>query len=416
MEPMKRLPVKGIEWEEIKTSLKEFKNSDHPEMKNRLLSGIHKGDEKIHEICRNAFNLYFHGNAFLGSHEQGMAQMQKEVLEMAVGILNGGDEGRANMTTGGTESIFCAMHAAREWAKENRPEIKGPYEMITPWTAHAAFEKAAHYLGIEMKRIDCHENYRADVQAMEEAITENTIIIMGSAPCWGLGLIDPIPQIAEIAVKHNLWMHSDCCVGGYLLPWIEKLGYYSIPPYDFRVPGVCSISADLAKHGYAAKPASTVLFRSEKLQKYNPVPVDDWQSGHYETHGMVGTRPAGSIASAWAVMHYLGEEGYLDVTRRSLEIKERMIKEIEAIDGLECMRNECLLIPIGSESIEMINVFGGMVEKGYFPFGTLDPLMLHVSAENVGDEVIELFLKDLREVAEGVKAGTVTAEALARYM
>ncbi len=239
---------------------------------------------------------------------------------------------------------------------------------------------------------------------------------MGSAPCWGLGVIDPIPQLAEIAVKHNLWMHSDCCVGGYLLPWIEKLDYYSIPPYDFRVPGVCSISADLHKHGYAAKPASTVLFRSEELQSYNPVPVDDWQSGHYETHGMVGSRPAGSIASAWAVMHYLGEEGYIDVTRRSLEIKERMIKEIEAIDGLKCMKNECLLIPIGSESIEMVNVFGGMVEKGYLPFGTLDPLMLHVSAENVGDEVIEPFLKDLREVVEGVKAGTITAEALARYM
>ncbi len=115
-------------------------------------------------------------------------------------------------------------------------------------------------------------------------------------------------------------------------------------------------------------------------------------------------------------MHYLGEEGYIDVTRRSLEIKERMIKEIEAIDGLKCMKNECLLIPIGSESIEMVNVFGGMVEKGYLPFGTLDPLMLHVSAENVGDEVIEPFLKDLREVVEGVKAGTITAEALARYM
>ncbi len=411
-------PEIGMSWDKVQKQLEQFMSLDLDIKKERLLTGIHKGSDEVHNVCKSAYNMYFHGNGFIAGFDatSGMAQMQNEVLRMVVEILNGGSDGRANITSGGTESIFCAMHTAREWAKVNRLDIKQPYEVIMPWTGHPAFDKSAHYLGMTVKRVQCGNDYRADVKAMEEAISPNTMFIVGSSPCWGLGLMDPIPEIGVIAEKYGLWMHSDCCVGGFLLPWLERLGAYNIPQYDFRVPGVSSISADLHKHGYAAKPCSTVLYRSEELQQYHWVSIDDWQSGHYSMQGFVGSRPASAVSAAWAVMKYLGEKGYLDLTRRSLEIKDRLIKGIESIDGFKCLENECLLIPFRSEELDMLKVFGGLVEKGYFPFGTFEPMYYHISAEPCEDEIIEDFLADLKDVAVGVANGTITSEAMARYM
>jgi glutamate/tyrosine decarboxylase-like PLP-dependent enzyme len=286
-----------------------------------------------------------------------------------------------------------------------------------PRTGHAAFDKAAHYLGMKIVRVPVGEDLRADVGALEAAVSPNTIVLVGSSPCWGLGLLDPIPEIAELARRHQLWMHSDCCVGGFLLPWLERLGF-DLPPYDFRVPGVCSISADIHKHGYGAKPCSTVLYRSEELQRFHwvGVAVSDWQSGLYKTHGLVGSRPGGAVSAAWAVMNFLGQDGYLDLTRRALEVKDRLVAGIEQVEDFRCLPNECLLVPFRSETLDMTKVFGGLVEKGYFPWGTFDPMFVHPSAEPVEDLIVDSFLADLRDIGRGVKDGTLTAAALAKYI
>ncbi len=172
--------------------------------------------------------------------------MQNDVLGWTVDLLNGGPDGTAGMMVGGSESIFCAVHAAREWARATKPEISEPYEIVMPRTAHAAFDKAAHYQGLKVKRIPAGADFRADVVAMDAAVTPNTIMILGSAPCWGFGLVDDIPAIGEVAERHGLWMHVDCCVGGFLLPFLEELGV-DMPAFDFRVPAVCSISAGFAQ-------------------------------------------------------------------------------------------------------------------------------------------------------------------------
>jgi glutamate/tyrosine decarboxylase-like PLP-dependent enzyme len=403
---------------EVEADIRQFKSLDMcTKPNNRLMTGIHKGSQQVHEVCRAAYNEYFHTNAVLADMEQGLGQMQNDVLRWTVDLLNGGAEGRANMMVGGSESIFCAVHAAREWARENLPNAKEPYEIVMPRTAHAAFDKAAHYLGLKMNRIAAGSDFRADVDALDNAVTPNTIMIVGSAPCWGFGLMDPIPEIASVAEKHGLWMHVDCCVGGFLLPFMERLGM-TLPVFDFRLEAVSSISADLHKHGFAAKPASTVSYRSEALQKYHNtgVAIDNWQCGMYKSHGVVGSRPGSAVAAAWAVMSYLGEEGYMDITRQTFAIKEKMIAGIESIEDFKVLRNESLLVPFRSNSLEMLNVFGGLVERGYFPWGTFDPMYVHPSAEPVDEIVIDQFLGDLAEIGQGVREGVITAEALATYI
>ena len=380
------------------------------------MTGLHLGTDSIHEICRQAYNTYFHSNAFLASSDSGFARIQREVLSWTLDLLNGNPGGAANITSGGSESIFCAVHAAREWAKKHRPDVLGPYEIVMPRTAHAAYDKAAHYQGLEIVRVDVGDDLRADTVALEAAISNRTIMLVASAPSWGFGLLDPVPAIGELAQQHDLWLHVDCCVGGFLLPFLEQLGH-SLPLFDFRVPGVSSISADLHKHAYAAKPASVVAYRSEALQRhhYAGVTITDWQSGTYKTHGVTGSRPASPVAAAWAVISVLGEPGYLELARQSLVVKDRLTAGIEAIEDFRVLPNESLLVPFRSEELDMKRVFGGLVERGYFPFGTFDPFFVHPSAEPVEDVVVDTFISDLAVIGAGVRDGSVSAEALATY-
>ena len=411
------LPKHGRSREWIESELDRIQASDLDPAHMRLLTGIHKPDDETEAVCRSAYGRYFHSNGITADWEPGLGRMQREVLSFTVSLLGGATAGRANITSGGSESIFCAMHAAREWASANGRAEGGPVEIILPRTGHAAFDKAAHYLGMRVVRVPVGADYRADPAAMAEAVTPRTAVIVCSAPCWGLGLLDPIAAVADIARDHGLWMHVDACVGGFLLPFMERLGV-ELAPFDFRVPQVCSISADIHKHGYSAKPCSTVSYRDESLQAfhYAGVAIDDWQSGTYKTHGLVGSRPGGAVAAAWAVMNFLGEEGYLRLTRRALDVKDRLVAGIESIDDFWCLRNESLLVPFRSESLDMLRVFGGLVERGYFPWGTFDPVFCHPSGEPVDDLPVDMFLEDLAAIAAGVRDGSITEQALAKYI
>ncbi len=409
----KIFPQKGKPWDQVKQGLITFKGMDTSDEHGRLNIYCHKGTEELEKIRQESYSIFAHSNAFLAGYLDGMGQMEAEVLQMAVEILNGGNDACAHITSGGTESIFCAMHTAREWAKGEHQRAKRP-EIIMPYSAHAAFDKACHFLEMDVKRIPVKGDFRADINAMASAISPCTIGIVGSAPCWPYGTIDSISELGELAQKHNLWMHVDACVGGYINPWLEKLGY-NIPTFDFRVPGVKSISADLHKHGYAAKPCSTVLYCSEEYEVYHYVSVDNWPEGEYKTTGFVGSRPAGSVASAWAVMNFLGEEGYMNLTRICMEVKQKLSKGIEKIEDFKCIDNDSTMIFFRSETLDMLTIIGGMVEKGYFPFGVFNPLLLQLIPEPVSDEAIDTYLYDLREIARGVRNGTVTSTAVARY-
>lgn len=411
-------PAQGRDWSSIESDLDEMLSNglwSHPQ--GPLMMGIHGGSEATHHVIEKAYMKFFHQNALIAEADPlAMGKMQNEVLGWTASLLNGGAQARAAMMTGGTEAIFCALHAARQWARQTKPEIREPFEIVAPWSIHATFEKGAHYLDMKVVRVPIGDDYRADPIAMADAVTANTIMVAGSAPSWGIGLVDPLEEIAKIARTHDLWMHVDACIGGFLLPFMERCGE-TIPLWDFRIPEVCSISADLHKHAYAAKPASTVTFKNQTLYDYNHqgVAISNWQSGMYKAHGFVGSRPGSAVAAAWAVLSFLGEAGYCDLTRSLLARRDVMIEGIESIHDFWVLKNHCLMLPFRSDTLDMMKVLGGLVERGYFPWGTIEPLFVHPSAEPVDESIISGFLKDLSEVATGVLNNEITADAMASY-
>ena len=345
----------------------------------------------------------------------GLQKLEQEVKRMSIEMLGLPEGTRANITSGGSESIYCGINAAYQWAKDNKPEIAEP-EIVIPYSAHAAFSKWCHYTGIGIKRVPLGADYRADVKAMEEAITPNTIFLAASAPCWPYGLFDPIEDIATLGEKHGLWVHVDACIGGYQAAFVEKLGT-KFPKWRIgTMPGVCSMSADLHKHAYAAKPCSTIFFRDKKLQEYHWFHPADWPCGPYSTEALMGSFPAASVASAWTVMNFLGEGGYTELAQATLDARSRYVEGINAIEGLRCWDTDLSVLVFETGDLDTLAIMSGLFERQAFVFPIYQPMLIQLAVDPVSSEVIDCFLNDLREVAHGVREGKITSEPLMAYL
>ncbi len=267
---------------------------------------VFNAGEDVERVKKAAYAMFSEENGLGPAVFPSLARMEREVVAFGLQLLNAPKGAAGGMTSGGTDSIFMAVKAARDYARSRGR--KGPANIVTPYSAHPAFHKAAMVMDIDVRRTplkDC----LADPAAIEAAADENTIMIVGSAPCFPYGLIDPIEALGEVAQRKGLWLHVDACVGGYLAPFV-KLNGADLPAWDFSVPGVSSISGDLHKYGYASKGASTVLFRAEALKAFMPFDAGPWPLGRMITPTLAGTRPGGAIAAAWAVINFLGVDGY----------------------------------------------------------------------------------------------------------
>jgi glutamate/tyrosine decarboxylase-like PLP-dependent enzyme len=390
-------------WSAIEAELDALQARDPDRRRGRLTMFGMQGTDEVQRVAEQAFQKFFKHNALFGPRLPSVWQMEEDLKAWSLDLLGGGTEGRASITTGGSESIFCAMHAAREWAREHKPGIVRP-EVVVPYSAHAAFSKACHYLGMTLRRVPLGPDYRAGVEALAAAIGPDTIALAGSAPAWPHGMIDPIERIADLARAHGLWMHVDACVGGFFIPFARMAGE-QLPDMDLRVPGVCSLSADLHKYGYAPKPISAVLYASEVLHAYQPHVVEDWPTGPYRTEGVVGSRAGGAIAGAWAVMKFLGAEGYTRLTRRTLEVKEQLIAGLDEIPGLRAWRTDASLLVWGADTLDVQAIAAGLRERGWFVMGTLDPPLIHLNLDPVDDDWIEMYLADVAAVVETIASG-----------
>ena len=315
------------------------------------------------------------------------------------------------MSSGGTESIFLAVKTARDHARAEGSRIAVP-EIVAPVSAHPAFDKAAHYLGMKVKRIPLRADFRAEVPAMAAAVTPDTIMIVGSAPSFPHGVIDPITDLAALARERGLWLHVDACVGGFLAPFVRRIGY-PVPPFDFEVEGVRSMSADLHKYGFTAKGASVMLLSDIALRQHLVFEFDNWPRGKYASPTFTGTRPGGAIAAAWAVLRYLGVDGYTRIAKQLMDARDRMKAGIESIDGLYVVGTpELTVMGYGSRDLDTFAIAEQMTGKGWFISTMSEPPGIHMGMPTVAHvAVVDEYLADLGQSVATVRAQKLTGKS-----
>ena len=405
------LPERGMSKDEVVSALRAARAGDARWQDGRTFGMVYDAGREVHEVAEAAALLFLHDNALNTKAFPSLAKIQADVVGITGDLLHAPAGAGGFMTSGGTESILMAVKAARERGRAERG-VTAP-EMVVPASAHAAFHKAGHDFGVHVRTVPVRPDYKADVAAMAGAVNDRTVLVVGSAPQYPQGVVDPVPELAAVAAEVGAGLHVDACMGGYVLPFMEMLGH-EITPWDFRVEGVTSISADLHKLGYAPKGASVILHRTKAMRAYQTFVFDGWLGGFYASPAMQGTRPALPMATAWAVLHHIGLDGYLRLTETAVDAARRMVAGIRAIDGLATVGEpEAHLVAMcaapGAEDVVDIFALGDALQRrGWFSDRQGPPDSLHhtVSAGNV--PVIDEYLEDLRAcVAEvvGSRAG-----------
>ena len=411
-----RFPPNSRPWTDIQAEMESAHKDDKPWYAPRQFKGgSYFGGEDVVQVANDAYQMYINHNAlFAPDLFPSLVKYESELLDALLEMLTAPDGAGGSLTSGGTESIVVAVKAARAWARVHKPDATAP-EIVVPHAAHPAFDKATHILGIKTVRIPNSVDFRADLDAMAGAINKNTILIAGSAPSYPYGVTDPISDIGALAQKHNLWCHIDACHGGYVLPFARKLGY-PIPDYDFAIDGVTSISVDVHKLGYANKGVSGLLLRDEALVEYQRFTFENWPSGLYSTRSNTGSRSGGGVASAWAVLNYLGEEGYLRIVERILDTRDRFIDGINSIEGLRVYGDpHAYLVAFGpdpqhppSKDLDIFAVHDGMLDKGWNSNRIVDPEGIHLFFDYSHYDISEQYLTDLALVTSQVRSGNIT--------
>jgi glutamate/tyrosine decarboxylase-like PLP-dependent enzyme len=378
--------------------------------RGRLGLYVHFGGDDVLDVAKEAYRRFFSENALGPKAFPSLKKFEADIVGWTADLLHGGPNATGVVSSGGTESIFLAVKTARDLARVERPEVTEP-EIVAPISAHPAFDKAAHYLCMKVKRVALRDDYRADAPAMRSAITPSTIMIVGSAPTFPHGVIDPIADIAAIARERNLWMHVDACVGGFLAPFVRNAGY-PVPPFDFEVGGVRSMSADLHKYGFAAKGASVMLLSDVRYRKHLVFEFDNWPRGKYAAPTFTGTRPGGAIAAAWAVLRYLGVEGYTRLAKQMMSARERMLAGIRAIDGLHIVGEPDLTVfGYGSHTLDMFAVAEQMTQRGWFVSTMSEPPGIHMGMPTMAHVgIVDEYLADLEASVAAVKAANLTSD------
>ncbi len=398
------LPQHGRSREDVLGTMQTARDQDTRWKDGRTFSLVFYAGDEILSLLKEAYTMFFSENGLNPGAFPSLKKFESEVVAMTAALLGGDDETAGNMTSGGTESILMAVKTARQKFRKERPEITEP-EIVVPVTAHPAFDKAGHYFDVRVKHVAVGPDYRADVAAMEAAITDNTIMLVGSAPQYAQGVIDPIAELAEIAQRRGLLMHVDACVGGMMLPFVRRLGY-AVRDFDFSVPGVTSMSVDLHKYGYAAKGASCILYRNKALRRHMYFVYTEWPGGIYGSPSVMGTRPGGSIAAAWAIMNHLGEDGYLEITRTVMDTVGKFRQGIERIDGLRLLGEpEMSVLCIaaakkdGNEDAEdVLDIYAvgdEMSVRGWHLDRQQYPASIHLTVNAAHTQSVDQFVEDL---------------------
>ncbi|WP_051063171.1 pyridoxal phosphate-dependent decarboxylase family protein [Ilumatobacter nonamiensis] len=412
---MDALGQQGRSVDDVIADLTEKRANDVRWSDGKTFGMVYDGGPSVHAVAEEAARLYLHENALNTQAFPSLAAIQREVVGWTASLLHGDDDVAGFLTSGGTESILCAVLAARERASAERG-ITEP-EIVLAETAHAAFHKAAHNFGLTVRKAPVRPDFTADVDAMAQMVNENTAIVVGSAPQYPQGVQDDIVAIAALAASVGANCHVDACMGGFVLPFAERLGR-DVTPWDFRVDGVTTISADIHKLGYAPKGVSVILHRTKQSRSYQTFVFDDWLGGFYASPNMQGTRSGLPMACAWAVMQHLGIDGYVELTRQTLINADRMRAGIMAIDGLRVLGDgQFHLVAMAAEEGSGIDAFAlgdALLKRGWYHDRQAPPDNLHSTVSNTNTGVIDDYLVDLEECVAEI-TGTTTDDRSTTY-
>ncbi len=400
--PRKSIPASGFPASQLIPEMQKIKSADASWEEGRMFGYVYYPGVESARIAEEAYRMFGTENALNPSLFTSLKKFENEIVQMVTGLLNGGPESAGSFTSGGTESILLAVKTARDKARKDHPDIVHP-EIIVPESAHPAFQKAAHYLDVNTVLTPVRTDKRADTDAMRKAVTSNTILLVGSAPCFPHGVIDPVREIGKIAVDNNIFFHVDACMGGMLIPFVEELGY-PVPEFDFRVPGVTSISTDIHKYGYSPKGASVIIYADHALRKHQFFVHSDWSGGLYGSPTLIGSRSGGHVAAAWATLLSLGREGYLKMANEAMEISRKLQDGINSIEGLRVISNPDLTIfAFTSDTFDIFEIGDAMSGKNWFLDRIQFPNALHVTIAHHNAVQADNFLSDLKQAVDNVK-------------
>ena len=411
------IPQHGLSKEEILRALQAFKSRDMDWKAGKVWCYVYSPGEDPAEVTREAYLSFLSENGLDPTVFPSLLKLETEVVRATINLLRGDSNAVGHLTTGGTESIMLAVKTARDRARAEHPEITQP-EMILPRTAHAAFHKAAHYLCVKPVVVDIDpQTFKVRAEDMRRGITPNTILLVASAPSYSQGVIDPIAEIGSIAQETDLLYHVDACVGGLHLSFLRKLGY-DVPDFDFSVPGVTSISTDLHKYGYAAKGCSAIMYRSKDIRKYQIFACTDTTGYTLINPTMLSSKTGGPMAGAWAILNFLGEDGYKKIVEEVQEATRKLIDGVNAMEDLQVLGEPAMcMFSFKSDTLNVYQLADEMSKRGWYiqgQFSTpLTPRNLHISVNHGTVHNVEALLRDLRECVEIVKrSAPIDGEAI----
>lgn len=387
----------GVPEAELSRKLESVKSADARWDQGRIFGFVYHPGRHYAKLSEEYLNAFLYESTLNPSTFPSLKLFEKDVVSMAAGLLHGDRHVAGNVTSGGSESIFLALKVARDHAMEKHTAQK-QWEVILPETTHPAFLKACHYLGLKAVVLPVGDDKRADVRAIQNAITDRTIMLTCSAPCFPYGVVDPVEELAKVAIKHKLLLHVDACMGGFMLPFLEELGY-NVPVFDFRIPGVTSVSLDAHKYGYSPKGVSIILYRSRKLRRKQFFVHADWSGGIFASTTFMGTKSGGPLAGCWAVMNHLGREGYRTIAGQVMKTTGKIRNGIEKHPSLHLIGSPHMsVMAFTSDDGDIFNIGDALHARGWhldrlqFP----DALHLTVTQLNIGKE--DEFLHDLDEI------------------
>ncbi len=380
---------------------------------SKFADSTHSGDDNQEAVMTMVWNKFMHSNALNPMMYPSLQKFETEICSMATSMLNGDTKCAGSLTSGGTESILMAIKSYRDRARKLCPHIKKP-NMIVATTVHPAFEKAGHYFDVEIIHVKIRDDCRMDVDEVASKINRNTILLVGSAPQYCHAVVDPIEELSVLALAKGIPLHVDACFGGFMLPWMEKIGCV-VPKWDFRIPGVTSISADIHKYGYSSKGASVIIYKNSELRKYQYFAYSEWPGGLFGSPSMAGSRPGGMIAAAWAAMVSMGQQGYMDIARKVVQATNDVVDGVATIPGLKIITKPDMtaLAIVGTKidgvDISILAVADAMERRGWKMERQQLPDSLHMSMmpQHVGET--QQLVDDLRASAEEVRADPTLA-------